>query len=265
MNVASAAWARYDRVMPRVLLLLLAACTPAPAPADVDADGDGLTDDEEAALGLDPKSADTDGDGYTDGDEVAAGSDPADPDDVIYAGGWPYRRDADVLAADGPGHAADGAAPPAFAGVDQYGDTVRLYDFHSDGSEWVVVDIAAAWCSPCLATAGWLAGADVEGFGAGWQGVRAAVDDGRVRWITVLGQDVEGERPSGEASEAWHEAFPHARIPVLADPDQILVGYADVTGWPTVVVLGPDLSVAYVPTGFNATFEDALDWLEARL
>jgi hypothetical protein len=36
----------------------------------VDSDGDGLTDDEEANLGTDPKNPDTDGDGYRDGIEV---------------------------------------------------------------------------------------------------------------------------------------------------------------------------------------------------
>ncbi|TIC89092.1 Stk1 family PASTA domain-containing Ser/Thr kinase [Nocardioides sp. GY 10113] len=45
-----------------------------------DRDGDGLTDDQEAELGTDPKKADTDGDGLDDKAEVDAGTDPTNPD-----------------------------------------------------------------------------------------------------------------------------------------------------------------------------------------
>lgn len=41
-----------------------------------DADQDGLTDDEEALYGTDPRNSDTDGDGYSDGAEVRSGYDP---------------------------------------------------------------------------------------------------------------------------------------------------------------------------------------------
>ncbi len=43
-----------------------------------DSDGDGLADGLEFGYGTDPKSADTDGDGYSDFDEILAGTDPLD-------------------------------------------------------------------------------------------------------------------------------------------------------------------------------------------
>jgi len=47
----------------------------------VDTDGDGLTDEEEARLGTDPRNPDTDGDGLTDGEEVNIyKTDPLNPD-----------------------------------------------------------------------------------------------------------------------------------------------------------------------------------------
>ncbi|MFA6047421.1 MAG: hypothetical protein WCV59_01735 [Parcubacteria group bacterium] len=45
----------------------------------LDSDQDGLTDQEEALYGTDPKNADTDGDGYSDGTEVKSGYDPTKP------------------------------------------------------------------------------------------------------------------------------------------------------------------------------------------
>lgn len=46
----------------------------------IDSDGDGLTDDEETAIGTDPKKTDTDGDGIPDNQEV--GDDPKSPLDT---------------------------------------------------------------------------------------------------------------------------------------------------------------------------------------
>jgi Bacterial TSP3 repeat len=48
-----------------------------------DSDGDGLTDVEEARLGLDPAKADSDGDGIPDGEDVAPDFAPAKADDTV--------------------------------------------------------------------------------------------------------------------------------------------------------------------------------------
>jgi hypothetical protein len=48
---------------------------------DDDIDGDGLTNDEEEALGTNPRNPDTDGGGVPDGEEVTRGTDPLDPSD----------------------------------------------------------------------------------------------------------------------------------------------------------------------------------------
>lgn len=94
--------------------------------SDPDSDGDGLTDAREAELGSDPKLADTDGDTYNDGDEVTANADPLDPDHHPYIGGWPIGACRTEVAATGK---AEGDIDDNFALLDQFGESVHLYDF----------------------------------------------------------------------------------------------------------------------------------------
>ncbi|MBA2319971.1 MAG: hypothetical protein H0V89_02345 [Deltaproteobacteria bacterium] len=94
--------------------------------SDPDTDGDGLTDAQEAELGLDPASNDSDGDTFPDGDEVAANADPLDPDHHPYAGGWPIAACRTDIVETG-NQVGDVAAN--FKLTDAFGDTVHLYDF----------------------------------------------------------------------------------------------------------------------------------------
>ncbi|MDK8238669.1 Rib/alpha-like domain-containing protein, partial [Actinomyces urogenitalis] len=51
-----------------------------PDVTDPDDDNDGVSDEDEAKNGTDPKNPDTDGDGLNDGDEKTHGTDPKNPD-----------------------------------------------------------------------------------------------------------------------------------------------------------------------------------------
>ena len=79
----------------------------------LDTDGDGLTDQEEAQLGTDPKNPDTDGDGLTDGEEVKVyKTDPLNPDtdyDALTDGDEVYKYKTSPLERDtDKGGVADG-------------------------------------------------------------------------------------------------------------------------------------------------------------
>lgn len=231
--------------------VLLVAC------AGSDSDGDGLLDRDERRLGLDPADADTDGDGYRDGDELAEGTDPADASSVIYTGGWPYYADKDALA--GP------SAPLATVGerfvrvrlVDQYGDRVDLYDFYGDRP--VVIDVSAQWCAPCRALSSWIGGgADPDGLGIYWSAGPAVVARGDVRWITIVGEDADHLPATAASAEAWAAAFPSDPIPVLAEGDYTASDHVGVQGWPTLVLLEPDLTVAVLDRTYIATVLEAL-------
>jgi len=233
-------------------------------PLDADSDDDGLTDGEEATAGTDPLDIDSDDDGYTDADEVAEGSDPNNPTDGIYAGGWPYNDDKDSYGAPTIDAAVD-MVGEKFARIelqDQFGDMVDLYDFAGQGA-YVAVDISAIWCGPCNGLASWLSGgSDYYGFGGYWTNVKDNVDSGKVRWLTILGQDASANSVSLSDLQQWYEEYPDPHIPVFADTaTQKMSNTYLQGGWPTVILHDENMEIVGMPT--NADYYNALTMMDA--
>jgi thiol-disulfide isomerase/thioredoxin len=262
-------------VSPKILslaFLLLPACAPE-TQLDVDSDGDGLTDAEEATLGTNPSDIDSDADGYTDGDEITEGSDPTDPDSGIYTGGWPFNADKDALADPGwDSIAGNGSQVPRYLAVDQYGDTVDLYDFASQGVP-VVLDIGTPWCSPCKSIAAYLATGDEEHimwerdgviqpypwWDESYTGLDQLVANGEVYWVTILFSESESHGPTTTTDAAdWHADYENQAIPVLADSDLHLKNWLDIGSYPAISIMDENMELEiYSPNGPS----QALAWL----
>ena len=225
-----------------------------------DDDGDGLTNAEEDDLGTDPLDPDSDGDGYRDGDEVAEGSDPTDEDDGIYAGGWPYNPDKDALGTPSwQVGASQGDQVPRWTAVDQFGDTVDLYDFAMQGVP-IVFDVAAVWCGPCNQMADWLDGADNGFISSEGDPIREGVWDGRIRWITVLFQDGGGGPANGSDAAEWYGSYPTESVPVLADPSSQLTSLVNPPGIPSLSLVDEDMTFLIVDDS-NAVLNALFDYL----
>ncbi|MBN1337138.1 MAG: TlpA family protein disulfide reductase [Deltaproteobacteria bacterium] len=131
---------------------------------------------------------------------------------------WPSGVPPADLEAEGTG---DGQVPPDFRMVDQFGDTVALWQF------WglvTVLDISTMWCAPCQDLAG-----DVE---ATWQAYRS---QGFV-YVTVLAQDQGGVPPSVVGLTKWAEYY-GITAPVLSDGEGWSVPITGTDGFPRVMVI----------------------------
>jgi hypothetical protein len=243
--------------------LPLAACGP---DLTADADEDGLPDVEEAELGTDPAVPDSDGDGKLDGEEVELGWDPLVSDlGEPYTGRWPRQYDAvkaDVASSGRPGEQIEeGRRFPRLKLVDQHGEVVDLYDFSRQGV-YVVVDISAEWCPPCHALSGYLSGDSLD-FGPGLSqspALRKAVNQGRIAWVTIMGEDENSNPPTPELSVTWDGYYPNRKVPVLADKNQDTLAYVvRVTGGlPSMAVLDENMIVQSFEAGYSPDSLDAV-------
>lgn len=236
-------------------------------PNNKDSDGDGLTDgDEVNQFETDPNNADTDGDGYSDADEVSASTDPNDAESVIFAGGWPYNASPEDIG--GPEYSAGGLADGEviwnFSSVDQFGDTVSLYDFAQQGKP-VLINMSSTWCIYCNAVSAMLDGQpsllDTQAAKYSWvYDLQDMLESGDAYWITVLVENDQGQNATLDTIEDWHGDYPVSFIPVLADEEGLMRDYVSTSpeiNWPTFLLVDENMTVLNDGTNvWTDTLED---------
>lgn len=198
-------------------------------PTNPDTDGDLLVDGLEDDYGTGLLRPDTDEDGYLDGWEALEGSVPTDDRSLIYAGGWPYNPNKDLL---------DGTYPRV-VGLDQHGDVVDLYDFA--GAHRTVVQNASIAEAPFHASViSWVDGT-LSDFAGLDQQVRTKVDNGEIQWVVVL---VDTAGIGADASGGFWDFLAQSTGPAkLGDPDGLGEATREDFGMPAFLVVDENFDV----------------------
>ena len=121
----------------------------------------------------------------------------------------------------------EGDVVPDVRGYDQHGDEVCLWQFYG---ELVILDISTMWCAPC------------QDLARGVQETAEHFADDGVVYLTLLGEDTEGDPSTPENCEEWAGAF-GIESPVLTDPSEVRREIVTDNSYPRVMVIGRDLSV----------------------
>lgn len=205
---------------------------PTTDPSTGDGDGDATTDpstgDGDGDATTDPSTGDGDGDATTDpstgdgdGDETGGAECGADP-------GW--------------GQVAIGEPVKHVQAKNQEGEAVNL-------CEWagmpIALDAAAVWCGPCQLASEYLStGQGQDPFSGLGPGLKTAVDNGNIIWITTLMDSAQQGVPGTVSdAEAWDANYPHPNIPVLVEDDvPMLSGYLPGNCVPRVFVIDPEMN-----------------------
>jgi len=205
---------------------------------------------------------DSDGDGYLDSDELHAGTDPFDPDSVIYEGGWPYAADKDELEEGAVLRLIrEGELMLRFRGVDAFGQEVDLWDFKNDEGKYIVLAQVTDWSEPCHTFANWFDGEPWFHLD-GYEDVRDAVAAGDVHLVTVLTEDWTGAGADADAVASWTAAHPDPHTLVMADNDFELKNWTKLQAWPWLIVIAPDMTVAWAPPPSSSDYAAALGFVQ---
>ena len=135
---------------------------------------------------------------------------------------------------------AVGARVPRIELMDQNGELVDLYDFASTDA-MVLIDISSMWCGACHTLSAYLAGAAGTWLEETHPNLPGIIEDGKLSWLTVLGEDRSRSRPDLADLQEWDGEYFNEKIPVLADDGRFS---ALIYGWPTLLLLSPDMTIA---------------------
>ena len=211
----------------------------------------------------------------------------------VYSGGWPVNINSDKIK--DPGY--DGACPgstgcecisntdcfnnncrshpkgnycvpkkgdimPRFEAIDQFGESVDLYDFANQG-RMILIELSAAWCSPCRDLSSWITNNDPNIKNNPWWKdqylpIRDMINSGDVYLINFMfeGEDkINKTTATFDDVKDWHNKYPSPHIPVLADEYRFIHSWIKPTGLPCIFLIDEDMKIInYTNRGLNDAF-----------
>ena len=113
---------------------------------------------------------------------------------------------------------------PRFEGIDQFGESVDLYDFANQG-KMILIELSAAWCKPCSDLANWLATNNQKITENLWWKdrylpIRNMIQNDEIFMINFMYEGIDkinkvNATPNDVTS--WYNQYPDPHVPILAD------------------------------------------------
>jgi hypothetical protein len=83
----------------------------------------------------------------------------------------------------------------------------------------MALDISTVWCGPCNDASLFLSGGGSDPFSGMGNQIRDMINNGSIKWVTLLTQNAGGAPASAADGAAWDQQYPNENIPVLTEGD----------------------------------------------
>ena len=157
---------------------------------------------------------------------------------------------------------------PHFKAIDQFEEIVDIYDFANDEGKYILIEMGAAWCSPCHSLASWITWNEDEikskpFWREKYNKIKTLIENGDIYFITILYEDEFRDNAIYDTVYEWYNTYPDESIPILADEEKILHSIIRPTGIPAITLLSPKMEVITLSSrGFNKSFDKLLKIME---
>ena len=149
---------------------------------------------------------------------------------------------------------------PRFEALDQFGESVDLYDFANQG-KMILLELSTSWCPACRDLAAWLSHNDLQIKEKPWWKdrylpIRDMIENGEIYLVNFM---YEGEEKNVTVTTndvvEWYNQYPDLNVPVLADEYRFLHSWVKPTGLPCIFLLDENMRlINYTNRGLTDAF-----------
>ena len=149
---------------------------------------------------------------------------------------------------------------PRFEAIDQFGESVDLYDFANQG-KIILLEISAAWCSPCNDLASWLTHNDQTITKNPWWKdqylpIRDMIKNGEIHLVNIMYEgSVKKTTITPDDVIEWYKKYPDPHVPVLTDEYRFMHTWVKPTGLPCIFLVDENMQlINYTNRGLTDAF-----------
>ena len=150
---------------------------------------------------------------------------------------------------------------PRFEAIDQFGESVDLYDFSQQG-KMILIEVCGIWANPCSDFSSWLTTNDQKITESRWwkdryQPIRDMIENGEIFLINVMSQGADGTQstPTPDEVANWYQKYPNPNVPILADEYKFIYDWVKPTAFPCIFLVDENMGlVNYTNRGLVDAF-----------
>ena len=154
----------------------------------------------------------------------------------------------------------EGEIFPRFEALDQFGESVDLYDF-AHQNKMILIELSAAWCSPCKDIASWITMDDPQVKENRWWKdrylpIKEMISNEEVQLINIMYEGFEKKiTVTHDDVVQWYKTYPDTSVPVLADEYKFVHSWVKPTGLPCIILLDQNMRIIkFTNRGLNDAF-----------